>query len=384
MYGRICPLNVFLTAFVSEGVQMEKYKKISYISISAVAIIAIIYVFLKYALNIILPFAVSFLIVSLARPIINKMCVKRRIPKPFASVLVISVLLFLTAYLSVITVSYALEQLGGITNAILDNLSSEENFLSNAFEKIEEFKLRFPFLNNILPGMDESLYNVALDMVVNGFKELSGKLTSLMASFISSLPIFVVTLVVVILSLFYFSKDYDLIIEKIQGLFPKKLSGILPTVKKDISGVVNKYFKSYFILLIITFAELFSGFLILNISNSFLLAILIAFVDLLPILGVGTVLIPWGIIELIKGNTFLGVGLLILFLILYIARQFIEPKILSKQMDMHPLITIFAMYAGLKLSGLGGMIIAPFIAFVAKTVYNSIKKEKNIENQGKL
>ena len=80
----------------------------------------------------------------------------------------------------------------------------------------------------------------------------------------------------------------------------------------------------------------------------------------------------------------MGIGLLILFLIVYIVRQIAEPKILSKQMNVHPLITIFALYAGLKLLGIGGLIIAPFLAFLIKTVYNSIKKEKNVENQEKL
>lgn len=363
---------------------MEKYKKIAYISISAIAILALAYVILKYALGIILPFAFSLLIVSLARPIINKMCSKRKIPKQFASMLVISILLLLTIYITVITISYALEQLGSITNAILDNLSKEENFLSNAFEAIEDFKDKFPFLNSILPGMDESLYNIVIDIIGNGFKDLSSKMTSLMASFISSLPAFIITLVVILLSLFYFSKDYDLISEKLVALLPKKISNKLPTIKREIVSVVTKYLKSYLILLFITFAQLFAGFLILGIGSSFLLALLIALVDMLPVLGVGTVLIPWAVIELISGNTFAGIGLLILFVIVYIIRQIAEPRILSSQMNVHPLVTLFAMYAGLKILGIGGMIIAPFLAFVIKTIYNSIKKEKNIEKQVKL
>ena len=114
------------------------------------------------------------------------------------------------------------------------------------------------------------------------------------------------------------------------------------------------------------------------------MAILIAFVDMLPVLGVGTVLIPWSIIELINGNMFVGIGLIVLFVIVYIVRQIAEPRVLSSQMDVHPLTTLFAMYAGLKILGIGGMIIAPFFAFVIKTVYKSIKKEKNVENQVKL
>lgn len=363
---------------------MEKYKKIAYISVSTVAILLLSYVFLKYALSIILPFAFSFLIVALARPIINKMCKNRKIPKQFASILVISILLFIAVYLTTICVSYGIKQLGFITNSILDNLSGENNFISNAFDKVESLKNKFPFLNSILPGFDESLYSVLLDTVANTLKALSTKLTSLMASFISSLPSFIIMLIAIILSLFYFSKDYDLIAEKIEKSFPKNIASKLPNIKKEAMTMVSKYIKAYSLLMLISFAQLFSGFLILGVKGSFLLAIIVSFVDMLPILGVGTVLIPWSIVALIQGNTFLGIGLLILFVIVYIVRQIAEPKLLSKQMNIHPLVTVFSMYAGFKILGIGGLIIAPFIAFLIKSVFNSIKKEKNVENQVKL
>lgn len=363
---------------------MEKYKKITYISISAVAILLLSYVFLKYLLGIILPFALSYIIVALARPIINKMCKNRKIPKRLASIIVISILLFLIIYLTVICVSYGIKQLGNITNNIINDLSNENNFLSQVFDKIENLKTKFPFLNNILPGMDESLYSVLLETIGNALKELSTKLTSIMAKFISLLPSFFIMLIVIILSLFYFSNDYDLIAEKIEKSFPEKISKNLPSIKREVISMVSKYLKSYTILMLISLTLLFSGFLILGVKNSFLLALLISFVDMLPILGVGTVLIPWSIVELINGNTFSGIGLLTLFLIVYIVRQIAEPKILSKQMNLHPLVTIFSMYAGLKILGIGGLIIAPFIAFLLKTVFNFIKKEKNVENREKL
>ncbi len=363
---------------------MEKYRKIAYISISTISVLILSYVFLKHALGIILPFAFSYLIVALARPVINKMCQKRKIPKPFASILVISIILFIIVYLTVVCASYGIRQLGNLTNGILDNLSKENNFISNAFEAIEDFKERFPFLNSILPGMDESLYTMLLETVGNGLKALSGKMTSAMANFISSLPTIIIMLIAVLLSLFYFSKDYDLIAKKIERSFPEKIAKKLPLIKREIVGMVLKYIKAYSMLLLITLVQLFSGFLILGIKNSFLLSVIISFVDMLPILGVGTVLLPWAIIEIVSGKTFVGIGLIVLFLIVYIIRQIAEPKILSKQMNVHPLITLFAMYAGLKILGIGGLIIAPFLAFVIKTVYNTVKKEKNVENREEL
>ena len=148
--------------------------------------------------------------------------------------------------------------------------------------------------------------------------------------------------------------------------------------------VVTKYIKAYLILLLITFAQLYVGFLIVRFDNAFVLALIVALVDTLPILGAATVLVPWGIIVLLGGNYFLGIVLLALALITYLTRQFAEPKILSKQMNVHPLFALITMYAGLKLAGLGGMIIGPFLAFIIKTLYESFKNKKDIENTEKL
>ena len=221
-------------------------------------------------------------------------------------------------------------------------------------------------------------------MIANGAKSLSQRLTSFIASVITALPDIIVTLIVLALSLFYFAKDYDkignLIIEKL----PKRLGNILLIFKNDVLHVVSKYIKSYVILLLLTFSELISGFLILGIKNSFILALIISIADMLPILGAGTVLVPWSIIMLIMGDYRLAIGLFILAGVTYFSRQFLEPKILSDQMNIHPLITLFAMYAGLKLAGFFGLIVAPIVAFIIKITLDRTKYEKNVEKENKL
>ena len=98
----------------------------------------------------------------------------------------------------------------------------------------------------------------------------------------------------------------------------------------------------------------------------------------------GVVLLPWALIVFMGGNTPLSIGLLILYTVVYLLRQIEEPRIVGKQMNVHPLFALFTMYAGLKIAGIGGMIAAPFIAFVIKTVYGSLKNKKDIENKENL
>jgi predicted PurR-regulated permease PerM len=134
----------------------------------------------------------------------------------------------------------------------------------------------------------------------------------------------------------------------------------------------------------VTFFLLLLGFLIIGVRYFFVLSLIFAISDILPVIGVGAFLIPWGIFSLATGDFYRGMGLIILYAVITLTRQIAEPKILSKQMNIHPLITIFSMYVGLKILGIGGLIIAPFMAFLIKAIFNSIKKEKNIENQEKL
>ncbi len=363
---------------------MEKYKKVAYLGISAISIIVLLYLFFKYAFGIIVPFAFAYLIVALARPLINGMCKRRKIPKPLATIFVVSIILFLFVYLLSISISYGIDKLGEIVNSVLKNLDNESNFLTDIFAWIENTREKLPFLNSILPGIDESIYSLSVDMIADSVKSLSSRLTSIMAGFITGLPSFVITLFIILLALFYFSKDYDKISGALIKILPRKIGERLPAIKNDIMLVISKYLRSYFFLFLITFTELFVGFLILGVKGSFLLSILVSALDMLPVLGTGAILIPWGIIQIIRGNLFLGIGLIVLYVIIYVVRQIAEPRILSAQMNVHPLITIFALYAGFKLAGILGMIVSPFLTFIIKTIYKSIKKEKNVENQVEL
>ena len=357
---------------------MEKYKKITFIGISVAILVLIGYLFLKYALDIFLPFIIAFLIVAMARPIINKIARHTKISKPIVSIFVLSMLLVFSALVLGVILTITIEQVGNIAEGIIEGLSREENFVLVIFNSIDKLTERLPFLNNLL-GSEERVYNLVIEMLLDGAKSLSARLTNYLAKMITALPSIVVTLIVFTLALFYFAKDYDKIGNRIIKLLPKRAGNIALIFKNDVLLVVSKYLKSYLILLLITFAELISGFLILGIDNSFVLALIIAIVDMLPILGAGTVLVPWSAIMLILGNYKLAIGLFVLAGITYFSRQFLEPKILSDQMNVHPLITLLFMYAGLKIAGFIGLIVAPVVAFIIKITLSRMKNEKNVE-----
>ncbi len=358
---------------------MEKYKKIAFGGLCVVILVIIGYFFFEYVFGLLFPFLVAFLIVAMARPLINALSKRTRVPKPIVSLFVLFMVLLISALAVGVVGAITVNQIASITEELINNLSSEESAITNLFEIVDSFEERVPFIKSFLKE-GESLSMLISDMILDSAKSLSTYLTSVIARLASALPNIIVTVIVIMLSLFYFAKDYDKIGNRVFDFLPKRLGKIILIFKNDVLLVVTKYLKSYFILFVLCFAELFSGFLILNQKNAFVLSLIISIVDVLPILGAGTVLVPWGIIMLIIGDYKLAIGLIILAGVTYFSRQILEPKILSDQMNIHPLITLFAMFVGLKMAGFLGIIIAPVVAFIIKITIDRIKNQKNVEN----
>lgn len=358
---------------------MEKYKKIAFWALCVVILVVLGYIFFEYVLEILFPFIVAFLIVAMARPLINKLHRKTKIPKPVVSVFVLSMIILaglaVIGVVGVITVNQIID----MSEDLIASLSSEKGYITDLFDIIDSFEERIPFVSGFLKE-GQTLSSLVSELVLDGAKNISVSLTSALGRFISALPNIVVTVIVLVLSLYYFAKDYDKIGDRVFDFLPKRLGKVILIFKNDVLHVVTKYLKSYFILFILCFAELFSGFLIINQKNAFVLSLIISIVDILPILGAGTVLVPWGIVMLILGNYKLAIGLFVLAGVTYFSRQILEPKILSAQMNVHPLITLFAMFLGLKIAGFLGLIIAPIVAFIIKITLDRIKYQKNVEN----
>ena len=128
--------------------------------------------------------------------------------------------------------------------------------------------------------------------------------------------------------------------------------------------MIRVYIRSYSLLFLLTFTELTIGFLIFQIPHSLLVAVLIAIFDILPVLGTGGVLIPWAVILAVIGNYPLAAGILILYVIITVVRNSVEPRIVGKQIGLHPLLTLIAMFTGVSLAGLPGLILLPMAVMI--------------------
>ena len=175
---------------------------------------------------------------------------------------------------------------------------------------------------------------------------------------------------------FYFCTDDAASLGAITSRLPVPWQQKLPHVKKDLRDVVHKYLKAYGILLALTFALLLVGFWVLGVEYAFLLALIISVVDLLPLLGVSTVLIPWGIVLLVQKRFYMGIGILILNLTVTVVRQILEPRLLGKSFGLHPLAVLAATYGGWRLFGFAGMVLAPLAVLFCKALFAQVLGKK--------
>ena len=159
-------------------------------------------------------------------------------------------------------------------------------------------------------------------------------------------------------------------------IFRAKINNIF----KETVTSISQYLKAQGIMMCITFIELLIAFFILKQEYPFTLAVVIAIIDALPILGVGSVLIPWGIYVAIMGNMKLAIGLLVTYAIIIVARQLIEPRIVSSNLGVHPFVTLITMYIGFKLFGLFGLIVGPIVMVVFKNVFSQLFEQGYLKN----
>jgi predicted PurR-regulated permease PerM len=163
------------------------------------------------------------------------------------------------------------------------------------------------------------------------------------------------------------------VIGVITSAVPPKVRNLLIEIKGFSTGIGFKYIKAYATLILVTFIELAVGLSILRVDKAIHIAALIAVIDIMPVFGTGTVVIPWSIIELVKGNTLFAIGLAILYIIITVVHNILEPKLVGKQIGLHPLIMLICMYVGVKVFGFIGLFILPIIAAIMKYLYDNDK-----------
>ncbi len=332
----------------------------------SVVIGTLIFLISRFLINYLLPFIVAGIIAFLIQRPAYFFSKKIRIKKGIIAA-IFSVLVYLTVALAAVFLIYKLTGfLGGLTNVlpkIFDKFISFSNSLHNKFSNIipKEY-------NSAFDNLSKSMFE-RITTAVSGF--VSGTLTQLA----KSTPSFLFSSIVALVASCYIAKDYDGLLKFIKEICGKRITGNLEKIKVILFESVFKLLKGYLILTVLTYLQLLIGFLLLKVKYAPIIALLISFVDILPVLGTGTVLIPWAVFAALWGNIPLAIGLAVLYIVVVIVRNFAEPKIIGTQIGINPLFTLLAMFVGLKLLGVVGLFLFPIILIVVIKYYKNQMQE---------
>lgn len=325
--------------------------------------IVLLYILFTYALSATLPIILgwlfSLIIIPISRKISSFSGAKEKFTRAFLCILFILIGFAL--------ISLALRRLFRELSGFFEKISSDPSIVENALASFSE-SIKSSRLFSGLEGAISHLgqYAEIADKLIvritgTAIDAVSFHLSRMAEGAIAGIPTAFLFIITFILSSYYFSVDSEKISAFFSSFIPEGVKSTLKNTKKRLFESIAAYFKSSIILLFITFFEVFLGLFILRVKYPFIMALVVAVVDFLPILGAGLILIPWAIYCLAIKNAFLGVGLILLFILVTIVRKMLEPKIMAKKMGAHPLSIIGSVYIGFKLFGGWGLILAPII-----------------------
>ena len=343
-------------------------KKIVMILAVTASVICAIFIVIKLAV-LFAPFLIAFVLSSLMEPIIGFAGKRLNLGRKAAVPLVLSLMVAIPGYLSVTVLSRLIYEIKSLVHILPGMISGLYIQLRNLIDSVTNMHDWPPELTEI----PENLF-ISLSSAISGLADTLFKGAFATAV---SLPEVLMFVLITVISTFFLSNDRELITGYIKKQLPDKWIRKIRLIRNDMFSALFGYLKAAMILMSITFFELFIGLSIIHVGYSLLLAVIIAVIDAFPVVGTGSILVPWSLFCYISGNYRLGTSLLILYLVTVIVRQMIEPKILSRQIGVHPLLALASMYAGLKLAGFPGLLLGPLVFLLIKSILNGMYGKKH-------
>ncbi len=357
---------------IENEVELEKeekryFKKVAKKLLSVVLVFIALIIGFKFAIFF-LPFVIALVITKIMSPLVKfmkeKLKIKHNISVIISVVLVVAILGTLLTFLvtKLINEVYSFaSNIAYYTTAIENTSTWVMNEMTELFKDLPE-------------AVTLKVYS-SLGKIVDTVLGKAGEAANSVLNGVIALPKILIYTIITILATLFIGLDKIYIMEACSDQLPDRWGRKIYKVGKDAFSGIAAYVKSQATIILMTFVELLVGFNVLNligfkIEYVLTLAITIAIIDAFPILGCGTVLIPWAVYSAFTGNISMAIAIFILYLIITIVRQLVEPKIISKNIGVHPIFTLIAMYTGFRLFGFLGFIFGPIIMFMLKNIFS--------------
>lgn len=354
-------------------------------------IIALGFLFVRYALGVCFPVVCAFFIATILQKPKNFLTEKTFLKKGIASVISLFLLIFVIISLIVLIGVRAVSEISGFIDYITLQIQHIDVLVTNIENAVMNFIGSLPaFLSETLTESVTTIFTQIREYLAGQSTELTDSITGSLGSAFSFswittplsgvistaklIPSILIAVVITLVASCFMTSDYEEITGFIKRQFPQHKRKDLSRAKVLLKSTLSKMAKAYALIMTVTFTEMFIGLSVLKLlgiyssSYAVIIAIVTAIVDIIPVLGTGTILIPWTLYSLIVGDFGLAIGLAVIYAVITVIRQIVEPKLVAGQLGLSPVVTITSLYLGLKIFGVLGMIIAPILVTMLKVL----------------
>ncbi|MDO5401416.1 MAG: sporulation integral membrane protein YtvI [Eubacteriales bacterium] len=343
-------------------------------AISMIGVFALVWLCLRWLYPLFSPFALGAVLALAAEPLTALLCRRLRLPRGAAAGIGVSLTFALGAALLLALGAFLLRELGLLAGVLPDLEAAAGTGLSLLEAWLLGLAARAP--RSIRPILEENvtgLFSGGTFLLNQAVRYLLG----LAGGLLSHVPGSALSLGTGIISAFLISAKLPRIRRWLARRIPREALASLLAAGKRMKGAVAGWLTAQVKLMGVTYAILSLGLLILRIPYALLWALGVSLVDAFPVLGTGTVLLPWAAVCFLQGDIPRAVGLLGLYTVVSLTRSILEPKLVGSHLGLDPLATLVALYAGYRLWGIGGMILAPLLAVMALQLANRPKAQNN-------
>lgn len=350
-----------------EFLPKEPYKRVFVVVFYLTVACALFYLFFKFFWLPLLPFLLALLLSSAIRPVVRFLNSKFRIPIRLSTVLLLLLLIAGILLFCYMVAVRLMEEAGTFLAQEMPKDTGPSQIALSLQEKLGKW---FPDAKDYFQS--KGFGTVVREGVSGAASSLVNAIPGILSGILSALPLFLFFTVVLLIASYYLITDRERIFTGLYRVLPERIVKEAKALRRHAGDCLWQYLKAALILLLITFAELFLGFTLLGIRYNLTLAAVIAVIDFFPILGTGTVMIPWALARMFSADMKTAIGLLVLWALITAVREVLEPRVIGKKLGLHPFHALAAMYFGFSLFGITGLILAP----LAVTVLLGVVREK--------
>ena len=330
-----------------------------------ILIIFFAYIFIKYLLGMVAPFIIAWGLATLLNPLVTWLKKTIKIPRVLGTLFgMIIVVGTLSAIVNVL-----IKQLWEQGVSFVENFPYYKEQITAMIPVIE---MRLDHLKDLLPvPMALPTLDSIVNQVLNSIGQFLQAIVPWAYGIVSMVPNVIIFIVVMLISTFFMTKDYNYIKAFIKAQMPAKMGKNVGILQSGLWTALGGYVRTQLIMMTLIFTICLTGLFLINMPYILLISVCIAIFDALPIFGSGAILIPWAIYNIIMGQYGAGAGLLAIYATIFLTRQMIEPRILSGQIGVYALVTVMSMYIGFRTMGVIGLIIGPVSMVIIKTLQNT-------------